>query len=135
MPLWSVRLQRAAFAWLLAGFGVGAVLLASKGYGWVTPRSVLLGFHVEALLVGWLLQFTMGVAFWMLPRHAAGPERGPEPAVALAFTLVNLGTMAVALGTARPAAGVISLGRLAELAAVVAFGWNAWPRVKPFGRT
>ncbi len=77
MPPWSVRLQRTAFVWLIAGFAVGAMLLGAKGLRWSVAWASWLGLHTELLLAGWLLQFTMGVAYWMLPKHAVGAERGP----------------------------------------------------------
>jgi hypothetical protein len=54
--------------------------------------------------------------------------------VAAAFTLLNLGLLIAAIGAASGAPPmVLALGRLAELAAVVAIAANAWPRIKPFG--
>jgi hypothetical protein len=90
--------------------------------------------HQELLLVGWLLQFALGVAWWMLPRHAAGAERGPEAPVAAAWLLLNLGlSLAMGGGWLGAPAPLMTAGRTLELAAVLAFGWNIVPRIKPFG--
>lgn len=126
MPAWSVRLQRTALLHLVAGFGVGALLLASRGLGVAVPWSLWLPVHVEFLLIGWMLQFTMGVAYWMLPKHADGPERGRDGPIQAAWLLLNTGVWLVILGQG-------AAGRLLELGAVAAFALNAWPRVKPFG--
>ena len=130
MPRWSVRFQRAAFAWLLIGATVGAAMLASRGLGVPLPYPPALVFHVDVMLFGWLAQFTMGTAYWMLPKHAEGPERGPEASIAVAWVLLNVGVVAAGLGSSR---ALMTAGRLAELAAVLAFAINAFPRIKPFG--
>jgi hypothetical protein len=45
--------------------------------------------HGDALLVGWLLQFGVGMAYWIFPRIAG--SRGSERPVKLAFALLTLG--------------------------------------------
>jgi heme/copper-type cytochrome/quinol oxidase subunit 1 len=122
-----VRFQRTAFAWLLIGSGAGALMLASRGLGWPVPWAQALALHMDVMLFGWMTQFTMGTAYWMLPKHAAGPERGHDAPMAAAWVLLNAGVIFAAAG-AWPLAG-----RLAELAAVLAFATNAIPRIKPFG--
>ena len=130
MPPWSVRFQRTALAWLLIGSGTGALMLASRGLGWTVPWAEALALHLDVMLFGWMTQFTMGTAYWMLPKHAAGAERGPDAPIMAAWVLLNLGVTAAGLG-GTPA--LVVTGRIAEFAAVVAFALNALPRIKPFG--
>jgi hypothetical protein len=73
----------------------------------------------------------LGVGYWILPRHASGPERGGR-IVGLAFAMLNSGVLAVGLGQALGAPPALSLvGRLAEAAAAIIFAQHAWRRVKP----
>jgi len=130
VPAWTVRLQRTAFAWLLIGSGAGALMLASRGFGWRVPWAEALALHIDVMLFGWMTQFTMGTAYWMLPKHAAGAERGPDTPIMAAWVLLNLGVAAAGLGGS---AALVVAGRIAEFAAVVAFALNAFPRIKPFG--
>jgi hypothetical protein len=130
VPAWSVRFQRTAFAWLLIGSGAGALMLASRGLGWRVPWAEALALHIDVMLFGWMTQFTMGTAYWILPKHAAGPERGPDAPIAAAWFLLNAGVIAAAMG---PSHELVFAGRIAEFAAVVAFAVNAVPRIKPFG--
>lgn len=134
MPRLSVFLVRTAFLHLLVGFGIGGLLLADKGLSFWPALWRLRPAHIELLLVGWTLQLTMGVAYWILPRFRDGPARGAVRGVWAAYLLLNLGVIALALGplSARPAALALA-GRCAELAAVAVFALNAWPRVKPAG--
>jgi heme/copper-type cytochrome/quinol oxidase subunit 1 len=129
VPLWSVRFQRASFVWLLLGAAVGAAMLASRGVGLPLPWAVALGLHADVMLFGWMAQFTMGTAYWMLPKHATGPERGPDLPMALAWGLLNLGVLGAVLGSGP----VVEAGRVAEFMAVLAFAANAFPRIKAFG--
>ena len=78
MPQLSRWTVRAAYFNLLLGFTLGALILANKGmflhpaiWGWLPA-------HIELLLVGWIVQLVMGVAFWIAPRFWKAPRRGNE---------------------------------------------------------
>jgi len=134
MPVWSTRLQRTALIHLVTGATLGAWLLAARGTGLTLPYGRLMAAHGELLLVGWLLQFTMGVAYWMLPKHAAGDSRGANGPIAAAWLLLNGGVLMAVVGqTIHGTTGIVAAGRLAEAGALAAFAANAWPRIKPFG--
>jgi hypothetical protein len=135
MPFLSVLLVRTALCWLAAGVGMGALLLASKA----TPLPVgvfrLFHLHSEAVLVGWMVQLTMGVAWWILPKYPRFPERGPAAPIWAAWLLLNGGVLLAGVGRSVGASGgVVMTGRVAELLAVCSFAAVAWPRVKAFGR-
>lgn len=134
MPVWSNLLQRTALVHLVLGSLVGALLLAARGTGVELPYGPLMALHGEVLLIGWLLQFTMGVAYWMLPKHASGSPRGATGPIAAAWLLLNAGVWTAGLGMALEGpAAVVTAGRLAEAGSLVLFASNAWPRIKPFG--
>jgi hypothetical protein len=132
MPHLSQWYVRAAFTYLILGFTFGALMLANKGVPLHPAFWRLLPAHIEFLLFGWVLQFALGVAFWMLPRFWHGPPRGSETGASVAFISLNLGVWLVVLGTvfAWPAV-TVTLGRLLELLAVVAFASHIWPRIVP----
>lgn len=131
MPRLSRWFIRAAFLYLIAGFTVGALILADKAIGREPSLWRLLPAHVDFLLVGWTVQLTMGVAFWILPRFAGGTSRGNESLAMAAFVLVNAGALLAGLGPAVGAPpGVTFGGRVAEAGAALAFGLHAWRRVK-----
>ena len=135
MPFLSVLLVRSALCWLAVGAAMGALLLGTKAAplpAWVFR---LFALHAEALLIGWMVQLTMGVAWWILPKYPRLPERGPAAPIWAAWLLLNVGVLLAGVGRSigAPEATVIA-GRLAELLAAVAFAGAAWPRVKAFGR-
>ena len=102
MPRLSVWFLRASMLYLAAGFTFGALMLANKAIPFLPWLWRLRPIHVEILLVGWIAQFAMGVAFWMLPRFHS--SRGDvRPAWAAFFLLAP--ELAGVGGAAWPAAG------------------------------
>lgn len=132
MPRVTVVLVRASLVHLVAGAAVGALLMWAKA-GYQLPALVARSWplHAEMLLLGWLVQLALGVAYWILPKHATVPVRGP---VVLAALLLNVGVAGAGLGQVVNHAGLAAGGRVAEFAAVVLFAVNAVPRIKRFGR-
>lgn len=135
MPPVTAVLVRASLVYLVAGAAVGTLLMAAKA-GYQLPAVVARAWplHAEMLLFGWMVQLALGVAYWILPKHAAAPVRGPVWPVVLAAVFLNLGVAGAALGSVVGHAGLAAGGRVAELAAVVLFAVNAVPRIKRFGR-
>jgi len=132
MPRLSVWFIRMALLYLLAGFTFGALLLAHKGIPFEPQVWRWRPAHIELLLVGWLLQLAMGVAYWILPRFQQ--QRGNTPAAWAAFWLLNAGVLLVVAAVPLPTFTWLAvLGRLLQAGAAVAFAVNAWPRVKPTG--
>ncbi len=78
MPQPAIWMVRAALVHLLVGAALGAlVLLIKAGVGvplWVGRTWPL---HGEMMLLGWMVQLAMGVGYWILPKHAQRPVRGP----------------------------------------------------------
>ncbi len=130
MPRLSQWMIRTAFIYLLLGFTFGALLLIHKGlplhpalWGWLPT-------HIEFLLLGWIVQLTMGVAFWILPRYWGKPRRPKETYPKIAFVLLNLGIWLVVAGTTfRAGQWVLFSGRAVEVGAVAIFALHAWKRI------
>lgn len=133
MPLLSRVLVRSALINLGAGFLLGALLLSFRPFpihALVTPFRPL---HVELLLIGWLLQLALGVAYWILPRNVDGPMRGNPALGWWVFGLLNAGVLFSGLGPVLPPeVPLVMIGRLAETCAVVCFLVLAWPRIRSF---
>lgn len=135
MPFLTVVLVRTALAWLAVGSLAGGLLLAAKGMALPSSVARLFHVHTEALLLGWMVQLAMGVAWWILPRYPKLPERGPEAPIWAVWVLLNAGVLLAGVG--RSAGGSdawVAAGRAAELAAALLFAATAAPRVKAFGK-
>ncbi len=132
MPAVSIWMIRSSLGYLSLGFSIGALLLFHKGIPILPPIWALLPSHVEFLLMGWIVQFVMGTAFWILPRSGRGPRRGKVGRVWFAYGMLNTGIWITALSSFPPAPEWLALaGRAGEVIGVAAFLSNAWPRVKP----
>ena len=133
MPRMSMWLIRAALLQFLAGATIGAAYLCFKAEGWFAWSVSHLPVHVEVMLVGWMVQLVMGVAYWILPRPAAEPRDAHEPVMWAVFGLLNGGVLVAALGGDPAfAAWAGLLGRVLEVAAAALFALHAWNRQRPY---
>ena len=139
MPRLSQLMVRTALLWLALGYSLGGLLLTNKGVPFAAWIWTLRMPHVWMLLVGWLVQFAFGVAFWILPRLDAAGWRGDERPVWLCYAALNGGVLALALRDplekAMPTMLIDGLSVSAAvlfLVAVAAFASHAWRRVLPF---
>ena len=138
-PLSSVML-RAALTWLLAGFAIGAAMLTDRVLPgqwqlWMAPS------HAHMLFVGWFLQFTVGVAYWLLPRRRSveRPLGYGERTAALAVAALNLGLLLRIIAEPVERAGLandvtlapLGASALLQVAATLVFVIQLWPRVGP----
>ncbi len=132
MPRLTVWAVRASLLHLLAGFTVGALLLAQKGIDLSPFLWRGLPAHAEFLLFGWTLQLGMGVAYWILPRRR-GRRQGEALAVA-SFALLNAGVLLAASTPLLTSVSGLRLGgKLLQFVAVSLFAFHAWPRVRQAG--
>ncbi len=122
LSVWAVRISLVHF--VVAAL-VGALLLAGKAVALPAWLWLLRPAHVEALLFGFMVQFVMGVGYWMLPRAAA--PVGTRGMVA-ALVLLNAGVWLIAAAALLPEGALV--GRLCETAAVLLFALHVWPRVR-----
>ena len=142
MPRLSQLMIRTALIWLVLGYTIGGLLLLNKGVPVLSWLWTLRLSHVHLLLVGWLVQFACGVAFWILPRLDASGRRGNERLVWLCYGALNGGVVLAALhGPLVAAVGDTLAVRTASViagvlyvVAISAFVAHAAPRVVPFRR-
>lgn len=129
MPRVSVWYLRAALLYLGVGFTIGAVMLARPGLQLPVEILLLRPLHAEMLLIGWMVQLAMGVAYWILPRFGTGPGRGKEWSAWGAVAVLNFGVLAAGLGQSFELSGMALLGRAAEMLAAMTLGFHLWLRV------
>lgn len=133
MPSLSVYFIRTAFIYLILGFSIGTLLLWQKATFISAEIWKFLPMHLELLTFGFLIQFIMGVAFWILPKYSSNPRRGNENLVWIAFILLNLGILIVSFQSTFSNSLLAALvGRVSEFLAFIIFAASMWMRVKPF---
>lgn len=134
MPSLSRYMIRAAFINLWLGFGFAMAVMIWKGQpqrvsadigGWILV-------HVNLLLVGWMVQLALGVAYWIFPRLAQSVnQRGRVGFASAAFGLLNGGVWAYTLGVVGQWGWLQVAAVLAQLLALVAYAYHIAPRIRP----
>lgn len=131
---------RASFAWLMAGVVLGGLMLIDRAIPgawrrWLQPT------HGPLLVVGWFLQFALGIAYWLLPRRRT-PDRPLGYDERLAFWAVaalNLGLLLRTLAEPAERAGgngnwtmpILIASAALQVGAIAVFILQLWPRVAP----
>ncbi|MFH5833408.1 cbb3-type cytochrome c oxidase subunit I [Halalkalibaculum sp. DA3122] len=130
MPAPSRWLIRSSFVCLMGGIIIGALLLIHKAYPLHPAMWSLLPVHIELLIFGWIIQFTMGTAYWILPRYLEDSSRGNPVLANLTVVLLNMGILLMITDTLLLPQWPLALaGRAFEAAAVLLFIMLHWRRV------
>ena len=139
MPRLSTWFIGAAMSQFALGALIGAALMIARAAGVYPSVSWLLPFHIEFMLIGWAVQLAMGVAYWVLPRHRSGPERGSPRLSLLAFGLINVGVVLAGCAGFDGFSRWATAGHVAEILGGFAFSitiWHRLPRsIVPRGRS
>jgi len=153
MPITSRVFVKASLVYLGLGAVLGALLLINRWIPLGATVASLRVVHVEFLVMGWVTQFIVGVAWWLFPplaissaSAAAGPvrrgqaQRGSEPLFWATFAFLNAGILLHAVvgplysRTENEVLGfLVSLSGLFVLVAALSFVLNMWRRVREPG--
>lgn len=133
MPKLTSLAVRLAMLHLIAGFTSGAMMLISKATGGFSQFWTYLPVHIDLLLIGWMAQLAIGVAYWILPRFRGG-QRPLSSLAWFAVLALNAGVLLVAGAAAFPREVSLSAwGKGMQTAGVLAFAAHAWQRIKAPG--
>lgn len=139
MPALSRWMIRSALFDLWIGFGLAGLILSHKGKPDLFPEAVG-GWtlaHIDLLLIGWMVQLSMGVAYWITPRLPYTlTERGRYPFAFAAALLINSGVWLYVAGIIMAQHGTLFEwmqfgGLAAQAASIIAFAIHLAPRVRP----
>jgi hypothetical protein len=154
MPATARAFVKASLIYLGLGAVLGALLLINRWVFLGTVIGYLRVSHAQFLIVGWLTQLILGVAWWLFPPLAIGlrpgsPEparrgqaqRGSEPLFWVTFISLNAGILFrsvfaplhswTEIGLFNTLAGISGLFLLA---AAITFVVNIWGRVRELGK-
>ena len=137
-----VRLYvKTSFAYFVAGFVLLALILLDRWLNvsrWLTVVEVS---QVHLLVVGWITQLSVGVAYWMFPRLRKEDDPRPRGSNGLAWAvylclnaglLLRLGAEPFCIMTGQSwLAALVALAGLLQATAAVGFGWLIWARIRP----
>ena len=139
MPPLARVFVRASFVYLLAAFLLGALMIFDGLTLGRWLRSVYLS-QIHLLVVGWISQLALGIAYWMFPRFLKEQNPQPRGAVWLAWAVaVCLNTGLVlrfavepfALMTSEPwMKALVALSGVLQALAAAGFGVLIWGRIR-----
>ncbi len=133
MPLPSRLLIKSSLICLFLGALIGTFLLINKALPIHPAVWALLPVHIELMIFGWIIQFTLGVAYWILPRYLKGEARGNRLLAYLMVVVLNLGIWLMVLAELSQAGNLMHLvARGLEFSAVILFISLHWQRVVSF---
>jgi hypothetical protein len=137
VPTLSRWFIKAGLIYFVLGLSMATLVVAQPVLNLPPQLAAFRPVYLHLLMVGWLTQLIMGVAFWMFPKKSKEHPRGSESVGWLVLILLNTGLILRALAeplfTLQPEWGI---GWLLEVSAVfqLAAGWifvaNTWGRVK-----
>ena len=129
MPLISHLMIKLSLLYLLCGVTLGALMLINKAWLISPFLWFVLPIHIEFLIFGWIIQFTLGVAYWILPRFLKSKGRGNEKMARMMVFFLNAGILLVAFSGYGLGSSFALTGRIFETLAVVLFISLHWKRV------
>lgn len=135
MPKVSVWMIRMSFLYLIFGIFIGTFLLISKSLLVASFAWNLLPIHIEFLIFGWIIQFTLGTAYWILPRYLKTKGRGKTLPAIMMVIFLNAGILLMVISEVFPNYSFWGmLGRSFQLLAVVLFIRLHWQRIVSYSR-
>ena len=132
MPFISRLMIKFSLLYLMAGITIGAALLINKAWVMSEVLWLLLPIHIEFLIFGWVIQFTLGVAYWILPRYLKSKGRGSKSLASKMAVLLNAGIWMMITSYLLELNLLAISGRILELIAVALFVYLHWNRVKTY---
>lgn len=136
MPTPSRWLIRLSLIYLVLGITMGSLMLIQKAYPVYPAVWMLLPVHIEVTIFGWIIQLTLGTAYWMLPRFLNGKPRGDSALAYVMIALLNLGIIFVITDNLLAVTFPFRLaGRILEAGAVIVFVSLHWNRIVTYRKT
>ena len=140
MPPIARTFVKAAFLCFLVALLLGALMMLDRWLSFCAwLKAAYLG-QLHLLLVGWITQLAIGVAYWIFPRFLKEQDprpRGPDTLAWAVLVCLNAGLLLrflfepFYLLSAQPwLAGLVALSGALQALAVVGFAWLIWGRIR-----
>jgi hypothetical protein len=140
MPPIARNLIKASFVYLVVAFLLGALMMLDDWLRFSRWLRVVYLSQLHLLVVGWITQLAIGVAYWMFPRFLREQDPRPRGSDALAWTVLvclNAGLLLRFLvepfqlmGPQPWLAALLALSGILQAVAVLCFGWLIWGRIR-----
>ena len=144
MPPIARTFVKASFAYFLAAFLLGALMMLDRWLAFSRWVRALYMSQLHLLVVGWITQLAIGVAYWILPRFLKEDDPRPRGSDAIAwFVLISLNVGLLLRFAVEPfyfmdqqpwLAALLALAGVLQALAAVGFAWIIWGRIRPMER-
>jgi hypothetical protein len=140
MPSIARTFVRSAFLYFLAAFVLGALMMLDRWLAFSRWLRVVYLSQLHLLVVGWITQLAIGVAYWIFPRFLKQQDPRPRGSDALAWAVLvclNVGLLLrfvfepfYLMGSQPWMAALLALSGLLQALAALGFGWLIWGRIR-----
>ena len=141
MPPIARTFVRAAFLYFLAAFMLGALMMLDRWLSFSRWLKVVYLGQLHLLMVGWITQLAIGVAYWIFPRFLRAQDPRPRGSDTLAWAVLiclNIGLLLrfifepfYFMGPESWLAALMALSGLLQALAALGFAWLIWGRIRP----
>ncbi len=140
MPPIARTFVKASFAYFVAAFLLGALMMLDRWLSFSQWLKVVYLSQLHLLVVGWITQLAIGVAYWMFPRFLRAQNPHPRGSDALAWAVLvclNIGLLLrflfepfYLMGPKPWIAALIALSGMLQAVAALSFAWLVWGRIR-----
>lgn len=134
MTIQSRCMLRISLIYLLIGAGLGALMLLNKAFPYNPAVWVWRPVHIQLMIWGFIIQFTLGMAYWILPRYLKGKARGNDKLSWVMVATLNLGIICSVGDSLSNTNYLSTTGLFFQLVAVVIFVFLHWRRATSYNK-
>jgi hypothetical protein len=141
MPPIARTFVKAAFLYFIAAFVLGGLMALEQWFRFSRWLRLLYLSQLHLLVVGWITQLAIGVAYWIFPRFRQ--EQNPEPrgsdTLAWAVIVCLNGGLVLRflvepfylMGPVPWLGSLMALSGVLQALAALGFAWLIWGRIRP----
>ncbi|MGD9047426.1 MAG: hypothetical protein PVF77_05200 [Anaerolineae bacterium] len=140
MPPIARNFVKAALLYFLAAFILAALMMLDRWLSFSRWLRVVYLSQLHLLVVGWITQLAIGVAYWIFPRFLKEQDPRPRGSDTLAWAVLiclNAGLLLrfilepfYLMGPEPWLAMLLALSGLLQALAALGFGWLVWGRIR-----
>jgi hypothetical protein len=130
MPKITRYFIKAAMLYFAAGLLTSFLISARKPLNLPLFVDGMTPTYLHMLVVGWITQLIIGVAYWMFPKFSKASPRGDERIGWAVFILLNVGLLLRVIGEPFNIGWMLLISAIFQLFAIWMFIIVIWPRTK-----
>jgi hypothetical protein len=144
MPPIARAFVKASFAYFVAAFLLGALMMLDRWLSFSRWLKFVYLSQLHLLMVGWITQLAVGVAYWMFPRFLKEQNphpRGSDVLVWAVLACLNIGLLLrfffepfYLMGPKPWMAALMALSGALQAMAALGFAWLIWGRIRAMER-